>query len=108
MGAIYKRPGQVRRDGTRGPATWQVRYRTPEGEQRNETFPRRAAADRRLHEIEDAKNRGEWIDPAQGKILLADWIKKYQANNTRNLRRSSQAVEEACLRTHVVPPLVHR
>src|SRR5205807_9665062 len=74
----------------------------------NETFARRAAADRRRHEIEDSKNRGEWIDPAQGKILLADWIKKYQANNTRNLRRSSQAVEEACLRTHVVPHLGNR
>lgn len=52
MGFIQRRNGRYR-----------ARYRDPLGQQRSETFTRKADAERFLREIQVEIERGRWIDP---------------------------------------------
>ena len=56
-----------------GRHVWRVRYRTPEGIQRNKTFARRAEADRFLASVEGAKFDGTFVDPAKSKETVGLW-----------------------------------
>ena len=56
-----------------GRHVWRVRYRTPEGIQRNKTFARRAEADRFLASVEGAKLDGTFVDPARSKETVGLW-----------------------------------
>lgn len=68
----------IERRERQGRDVWRVRYRTPEGLQRNKTFARRAEADRFLATVEGAKLAGTFVDPARSKEMLGpcadQWI----------------------------------
>jgi integrase len=85
-----------------GKTTYRVRYRDPARQQRSKVFARKADAQRFLTEIEGAKLRGTWTDPALGRVLLRDWLAEWWATTT-NLRRSTAARDEAYLRLYVTP-----
>ena len=50
--------------------TWTVRYRDPTGNQHRRTFKRRVEAEQHLRQVETAKDRGQYIDPADAKTRL--------------------------------------
>lgn len=67
MGSIAKRPtGQ-----------WRARYRDPGGREHARHFRRRLDAERWLASVENAKHRGEWIDPALSRITVGEWAARW-------------------------------
>ena len=53
------------------------RYRAPDGTERNNTFRRKADAEKFLATVESAKVRGAWTDPAAGRATLAAWLEEW-------------------------------
>jgi integrase len=49
---------------------WRARWRTPAGESRSKTFPRKVDAERHLTSIEAAKLTGAYIDPNAGRVTF--------------------------------------
>jgi hypothetical protein len=54
-----------------GKVRYRARYRDPAGHERSKSFSRKVDAERWLADIEHAKTRGAWTDPALGKVRLA-------------------------------------
>jgi integrase len=69
MGNIQKRPA----------GQWRARYRDPNGREHARHFGRRIDAERWLASVENAKHRGEWIDPALSRITLDEWAERWMA-----------------------------
>jgi len=69
MGNIQKRPG----------GQWRAHYRDPFGKEHARHFRRRLDAERWLASVENAKHRGEWIDPALSRITVGEWAEKWLA-----------------------------
>jgi len=69
MGNVQRRPqGQ-----------WRARYRDPAGREHARHFRRRIDAERWLASVENAKHRGEWIDPTLSRITVGEWAAKWLA-----------------------------
>ncbi len=86
--------------------TWQCRYRTPEGSSRKQTFKTRGEAQRFAREVEGAKDRGQYVDPRDGRITLGDYAETWMG--TRLHRPRTAARTRSDLRTHILPRLGHR
>lgn len=86
----------------RGEKKYRARYRGPDGRERSKTFERKSDAIRYLNDMGAAKNRGTWIDPNAGKILLRDWASECLAARI-DLRASSKARDDAYVRGHLLP-----
>src|SRR5688572_13807699 len=73
--------------GSKAPkgARYRLRYRTPEGNSRTETFPRRFDAEQRMTEVEAAKLSGGFVDRSAGAVKLGDWFEQWVT--TRRTRR---------------------
>ena len=67
MGNVQRRPN----------GRWRARYRDPGGRERARHFPRRLDAERWLASVENAKHRGEWIDPALARITVGEWAERW-------------------------------
>src|SRR5262245_39768558 len=92
----------TKRKLSRGGHAYLVRYRGLDGRVRNRQFPKRMLADRFASSVEVARSEGTWIDPARGRMTLADWVERWQPTQV-NLRPSSQARDESYLRVHILP-----
>jgi integrase len=84
MGSIRRAPcPKCRRADCRHPearkAPWQARYRDPAGSQRTNTFDAKADARAFLSTVETELSRGQWIDPASGRVTYGEWSKEYFA-----------------------------
>lgn len=93
VGSIRKAPRTGR---------WEARYRDPGGTQRTSTFDRKSQALAFLAATETEMHRGQWHDPALGRILLAAWVEQWWATTT-NLRPSTRARDESYLKNYVLP-----
>src|SRR3712207_6445702 len=93
MGSIRKAPRTGR---------WEARYRDPGGVQRTGTFDRKSEALAFLAATETELRRGQWLDPALGRVSLADWVDQWWATTT-NLRPSTRARDESYLKNYVLP-----
>ncbi len=69
MGSIQRREERAK--------PWRARYRAPDGKEHSRSFERKLDAERWLTERERERNRGEWVDPAMGKVTLAEWSQRY-------------------------------
>jgi integrase len=92
----------TRRRTKTGATRYDVRYWTPDGSQRSETFRTRKDADRWASSVETDQHRGAWIDPRAANRLFSDvsalWL---MANPTK--RPSAYARDESIIRVHLVP-----
>src|SRR5438067_694469 len=86
----------------RGPGRWRARYRTPDGQERSQTFARKVDAERFLSVVETNKLRGDFVDPAGGRKLFGAFVDEWVANHTQ-LRPSTLEQRESRLRNHVLP-----
>ena len=93
-----------RKDGA--PSTWQVRYRTPDGGSRAESWPTKKAARARQREIDAAFVRRDWVDPRHGRITVAEWCDQWLATAT-GLRDTTRRTYRRCVDLHIVPHLGH-
>lgn len=82
--------------------SYEARYRDPNGRERSRSFRTKAEARRFLNEVETAKHRGSWIDPAHSKILFASWAEEH-AKTRVHLRPATQARAVSLMKTHVLP-----
>ncbi|BCJ51245.1 hypothetical protein Asp14428_27200 [Actinoplanes sp. NBRC 14428] len=82
---------------------YRVRYITPDGRERSESFPDRAkrAAEDFLVSVEADKLRAAYVDPAAGRVLFREYAEAWL--RTRVLDESSREVTEMRVRKHLYP-----
>jgi integrase len=85
-----------------GTVRYVARYIDPAGRERSKSFTRRKDAEAYLTEIEAAKLKGTWVDPAYGRTLFRDWHDEWWAGVV-NLRPSTRFRDEGYLRRYVLP-----
>jgi integrase len=85
-----------------GAVRYVARYVDPTGRERSKSFTRRADAQKYLTEIEAAKLRGAWVDPAHGRVRFAAWFAEWWAT-TVNLRPKTRTRNEMVFRLYVLP-----
>ncbi len=88
------------RDG-KSYTVYRVIWRDPARKQRSRTFKRKVDADRFARSVEVDIDRGQYIDPAAGRITFAKYLEQYRA--TRTHRASTVAASASRLDRHVVP-----
>jgi integrase len=92
----------VRKRVRNGKVSYEVRYYTPAGRQKGETFARKVDADRRKTEIEHSKLKGSYINPALGKTKLAEVAERWWAT-CANMRPTTRDNYRRRLDTYVLP-----
>ena len=92
MGNVSKRPN----------GRWRARYRDPAKREHARDFSRRLDAERWLATVETAKSRGEWLDPALGKITFGVWAERWLAGQSQ-LRRTTHDRYSRLLAHQVLP-----
>lgn len=81
---------------------WEARYRDGVGRQHARTFPTKTLARRWAADMEADVRRGEWSDPALGRVTFAEWTDEYLGTIV-HLRAVTQGDYERALRVHVLP-----
>jgi hypothetical protein len=89
---------------TAGGDRWRARYLDPAGRERSRTFGRKLDAERFLAGVESDKSRGLYVDPAAGRVTVAEYPATWQAVQLR--RATTAAAFDSHLRT--MPTLGHR
>jgi integrase len=94
--------GSVRRLSS---GRWQVRYRDLSGVVHTgpHTFTSKADATRYLAMVEADLHRGAWTDPKLGRIILAEWAKRWQQTTTTNLQPTTRDLYAYLLRQFLLP-----
>lgn len=92
MGNVQKRPG----------GQWRARYRDPNGKEHARHFPRRIDAERWLASVENAKHRGEWIDPALSRITLGEWAERWMTAQV-HLKPQTRERYRQILKVQILP-----
>lgn len=89
-----------------GRVVYDVRLRTPEGRPYKRTFRTKREAELFAASDRTARSRGGWVDPAAGRIPLADYANRWLHDRT-TLRPRTAELYEGLLRLHVLPALGH-
>lgn len=89
-----------------GERPYLARYRDPFGKEHTKTFRTQRDARNWLNEQEVAKTRGDWVDPAAGKITFQEFAEQWRA--VQVWRPSTTDQVENYLRVRVYPNLGHR
>src|SRR5205823_6392387 len=84
-------------------AAWRARYRGPDNYERSKTFDRRTDAERWLSEMQVAKARGTWVDPALGKMTLATWSDRWIEARSPTLKPKTAHGYRSMLRSRILP-----
>jgi hypothetical protein len=92
----------VERRVRNGQLRWRVRYRGPDGRERNKSFTRKVDAERYLTGIEHSKLVGSYVDPNRSKIAAGPWADQWLASQT-HLKPSTRARYEGILSKHIKP-----
>lgn len=82
---------------------WRLRYEGPDSREKNESFARKVDADARKIEVESQLQRGQWVDPNAGKVLLSAYATDWLAAQT--FEESTREQMELRFRLHVFPTL---
>lgn len=82
---------------------YRARYRAPDGRERSKCFARKIDAERFLSTVESAKLRGDWIDPALGRMTVEDWAHLWLETVRGTLKPKTLAGYESLLRSRIIP-----
>jgi len=91
MASVAKRP-----DGR-----WRARYRDPDGKEHSKHFARKIDAERYIVTVAADVLRGQWLDPAAGKVTFAAFAARWLAAQT--FEESTREAVARRLRVHVLP-----
>src|SRR5262249_38704478 len=95
--------------GPKSNRRYQVRWRTPEGEQRKMNFKSRDQAEQHLTAIDHAKRSGVYIDASAGDVMLdefaREWIATRRTPKGQRLRPKVVALYEHQYDKHISPKL---
>jgi integrase len=81
---------------------WRARYRDPAAKEHAKHFDRKADAERWLAAAQNAIARGDWIDPAESRITVAEWSKVWTATKS-HLKPKTRESYDSVLRIWVLP-----
>lgn len=83
--------------------SYRVRWRGPDGKERNKSFKRKVDADRFAATVSADLVRGQYIDPDAGKILFETYARKWLAAQT--FEEATRVAVELRFRLHAFPVL---
>ena len=92
--------GWISRKNEKG--SYVARYRDPGGREHSKSFRTRTEARAFLNSIEDAKQRGDWTDPAGSKVKLKEYTDQYVAGLT-HVRAGTKQKIEGHLNNQILP-----
>ena len=81
---------------------WQVRYRDPDSKERSKNFARKKDADDFLATVSADVLRGDYIDPRQGKVTVAEFADRWQATRS-HLAQATRDQDRHYLASLVLP-----
>jgi len=90
----------VLKDGKKRYRVW---WRDPSGRVRAKRFPKYDSARSFLRDVEVDKVRGSYVDPAKGKMTVAEAWERFEAGPLRSYKESTQASHRFHFRTYVIP-----
>jgi len=82
-----------------------ARYRGSDGRERSQSFSRKIEAERFLHDNQSRKSRGEWTDPALGRVQLERWAAEWFDGAKTTLKPKTAATYASLLRSRILPEL---
>jgi integrase len=82
---------------------YDVRFRDPSSRQRKKSFRTKKEAERFAVTVEADKWKGQWVDPAAGRITLAEYATSWISS--RQLRPRTRELYASQLRLHILPGL---
>ncbi|MFI1966762.1 tyrosine-type recombinase/integrase [Streptomyces pathocidini] len=102
------KPRRVRSDRYGKGMRYRARYIGPDGSEKNKSFPdgQKRLAETWLSNIEADMSRGQYIDPAAGRLTFRQYAEKWLATQTTNV--STRDMVEMRLRRHAFPYLGSR
>lgn len=80
---------------------WQATVRHPSGQRFSRSDPLKRVVTEWAADVESKMRRGDFIDPAAGKMRLVDWWEKWSA--TRRLEEATRRKDASHWRVHVEP-----
>jgi integrase len=86
---------------------WQAAYRGPDGKERTQTFARKVDAENWLSTKTADVVRGQWVDPAAGKVILETFAWQW-LEQRRDLAVRTEELYRWLLKRHVLPALGKR
>jgi integrase len=86
---------------------WEARWRDADGRQRSKLFTRKRDAQQHLAVVTADLARGDYLDPARGRVTVADVAAEWQASTT-HLKPSTRAGYGYILDASILPALGHR
>lgn len=81
--------------------SWTVRYKNPEGRQKEKSFPNKPAANAFAVEVESSKNRGTYVDLARGKMTFKEFSKEWMSVQFH--KRTTADTYNRHLKNHILP-----
>ena len=85
----------------KGETRYVVRYRAPDGKERQRWFTRRGDAERYRKTVEGDLLRGAWIDPRASAMTFGAWAAAWLGQPGK--RPSAYARDEVIVRVHLLP-----
>jgi integrase len=82
--------------------SWRARYYGPDGRQRNKSFKRKSDAERWLNQQRNDVIKGNWIDPARGRIVFGDFLPQWEATRTTR-KPKTRHQQDSVRKLHVMP-----
>jgi integrase len=81
---------------------WRARYRALDGRERSRTFTKKTDAVAWLDASMASQVRGDWIDPALGKMTFGEWVGRWEAGLV-DLRPTTKALNLHVARKYLLP-----
>jgi integrase len=85
-----------------GKAVWLARWRTPAGQSRCKTFPKKGDAERFITGVQTSVHTGNYIDPAQSKVTVGEFADAWMASRV-HLKPKTVASYQSLLHSQVLP-----
>jgi integrase len=82
--------------------SWRARYYGPDGRERSKSFRRKSDAERWLTQQQNNMIKGDWIDPARGRISFGDYVPQWSATRTTR-KPKTRYQQDSVLKLHVMP-----
>ncbi|MGD0313904.1 MAG: tyrosine-type recombinase/integrase [Acidimicrobiales bacterium] len=81
---------------------YRVRWRSPDGRSRSQTFDKKVDADRHLTSVQHSKLDGSYVDPGAGRLTMDEWIPIWRAGVV-DLRPSTLARDDGYIERYISP-----
>ena len=89
--------------------SWRARYRDPEtGRQHERSFDRQVGAVRWRRQQLDALERGQWVDPAAGKVSFLAYFDAWGADQRKAMALPARSTTFAQVHLRLIRPATSR